>query len=107
MKETAAVMGRSVDAVKGCQHRALARMARVVMVRPRGAVDHRLLDGRAVTARVLAAMLTEHDCSNGRACMACGYWPSRRQPVCRSVALVQGRRVGYAPQVSATQWVAS
>jgi hypothetical protein len=66
------------------------------MARQVGAIDARLLDVRAVTGEVLAAVLTEHDCS-GTACTACGYVPTRRQAVCRSVAVAKGMRVGRAP----------
>lgn len=66
------------------------------MARQRGALDRRLLDVRSVAAEVLAAVLKEHDCSDGRACAACGYRPTRRRPVCRSVAVAQGLRWGRA-----------
>jgi hypothetical protein len=70
------------------------------MVRQRGAVDHRLLDWRAANAEVLAAVLKDHDCSDGQACVACGYRPTRRQPVCRSVVLARALRGGRAAQWS-------
>jgi hypothetical protein len=64
------------------------------MARQCGALDARLLDWGSVTAEVLK----EHDCSDGRACAACGYRPTRRQPVCWSVAVAQGLRCGRAPR---------
>lgn len=67
------------------------------MARQRGALDRRLLDLRSVTAEVLATVLKEHDCSRPE-CPACGYVPTRRQRVCRSVAVAQGLVRGRAPR---------
>jgi hypothetical protein len=69
------------------------------MTRQRGAVDPRLLDlcSRLALAVAIEEVLREHDCS-GEECTACGYRPTRRQRVCRSVALAQGLRVGRAPR---------
>lgn len=67
------------------------------MARRRGALDRRLLDGRSVTGEVLVAVLKEHDCSRSE-CPACGYVPTRRQRVCRSVTVAQGLVCGRAPR---------
>lgn len=67
------------------------------MARQRGALDRRLLDLRAVTAEFLDAVMREHDCS-GQECTACGYRPTRRQKVCRSVEVARGLRCGRAPR---------
>jgi len=69
------------------------------MARQRGAVDPRLLDlrSRQALAVVIEEVLREHDCS-GEECSACGYRPTRRQKVCRSVAVAQGLRAGRAPR---------
>jgi hypothetical protein len=56
-----------------------------------------LLDVRSVTGEVLLAVLREHDCSR-RECPVCGYVPTRRQRVCRSVAVAQGVVGGRAPR---------
>lgn len=67
--------------------------------RQRGAVDPRLLDlrSRSALAVVIQEVLREHDCS-GEECTACGYRPTQRQRVCRSVAVAQGLRAGRAPR---------
>lgn len=67
--------------------------------RQRGAVDSRLLDlrSRSALSVVIEEVLREHDCS-GEECAACGYRPTRRQRVCRSVAVAKGLRAGRAPR---------
>lgn len=72
------------------------------MGRQRGGLDRRLMDARRVTASVVAAVLKDHDCSDGQRCAACDYVLSRRQPICRSVAVAQGLRFGRAPQWAGT-----
>lgn len=69
------------------------------MARQRGAVDPRLLDlrSRSALTAVIEEVLREHDCS-GEECAACGYRPTRRQRVCRSVAVAQGLRAGRVPR---------
>lgn len=71
----------------------------VVSEAQRGAVDPRLLDlrSRSALTAVIAEVLREHVCS-GEECSACGYRPTRRQRVCRSVAVAQGLRAGRAPR---------
>lgn len=66
-----------------------------------GALDSRLLDlrSRSALSVVVAEVLREHDCS-GEECAACGYRLTRRQKVCRSVAVAQGLRAGRAPRWS-------
>ena len=65
----------------------------------RGELDPRLLDlrSRSALALVIQEVLQKHDCS-GEECTACGYRPTQRQRVCRSVAIAQGLRAGRAPR---------
>ncbi|MGH3611384.1 MAG: hypothetical protein ACRDRK_01930 [Pseudonocardia sp.] len=61
------------------------------MTKQIGALDPRLLDlrSRSAVAALIEEVLREHDCS-GDECAACGYRPTRRQKVCRSVAVAKG-----------------
>lgn len=74
-----------------------------------GELDRRLTDGRRVTAAEVEAVLADHQAEASvrsaqkarcdvQACAACGYRPTRQQPVCRSVAVAQGIRWGRTPQ---------
>lgn len=87
--------GRSLG-IFGRELVSAAAVVGIATARQLGAVDGRLLDVRYVDERVLAAVLRDHDCSAGT-CPACGHVTTRRRPVCRSVALARGMRVGRAP----------
>lgn len=74
----------------------------------RGELDGRLTDGRQITAAVVDAVLADHQAEAEVRCAqkarrevtacACGYEPTRQQPVCRSVVVAQAVRWGRAPQ---------
>lgn len=63
----------------------------------RGALDERLKDF-TVPRQAAEQVINEHDCSDQHACTACGYRPSKKQPVCPSQAIAYALIRGRAPR---------
>lgn len=74
----------------------------VAAVQPASAtsVDERLRAPGRIPEDVLVEVLKDHGIPDGstQACAACGYVPTRRQPVCRSTAVAVALRFGRRPE---------